>query len=553
VSVKDFGAVGDGVTDDTAAIQAAIDASTHVVLPSGDVYVISSALLLPSNFTLEVNGNLLLAPNSPDDTTMIKNSDRVNRQNNIHITGTGRILGNKANQQTGVQIRHTCIDFYKVDACTITVAEIGSNKWDNAYPLSPASGIRACVEIDDARYCKIDGVLLYEWEHEGLNIDPNGGFCVSNTISNCICEGSGAASYSGVQVGGVGATHNIVNNIIVKNCGASGVGIDTAYSSVSNITVYRNGYSHGVNFGHTGSGADYTSASNISVQDAGNLASTGNHFGINVGGGTTHLTLTNVSINTTFSHGINISDSANNVVIHNAKIVDAGGYGFNIFSADDCKLIGCYAVNSTSGVINIGGTTTGTEYILGEDASLVNLKVTGVLTPTDIDLPSSGGMFVDTVARFLNSTGSANWGLRPASDNTAKLGYTSARWTEVYAVAGSINTSDQKQKQQIQNLSQAELNVATALKGLIKKYKWNDAVDAKGENARIHVGVIAQDVEAAFAAEGLDARSYGVFCADTIYVDADGNLYDQDGEDRIAEERLGVRYSQLFAFIIAAL
>jgi hypothetical protein len=42
VSVKDFGAVGDGVTDDTAAIQAAIDASQKVYLPEG-VYVVNAA------------------------------------------------------------------------------------------------------------------------------------------------------------------------------------------------------------------------------------------------------------------------------------------------------------------------------------------------------------------------------------------------------------------------------------------------------------------------------------------------------------------------------
>lgn len=41
VSVKDFGAAGDGVTDDTAAIQAALDASDSVFVPEGN-YVIST-------------------------------------------------------------------------------------------------------------------------------------------------------------------------------------------------------------------------------------------------------------------------------------------------------------------------------------------------------------------------------------------------------------------------------------------------------------------------------------------------------------------------------
>jgi hypothetical protein len=45
VSVKDFGAVGDGATDDTLAIQSAINAANSIFFPSG-IYCISSALVI---------------------------------------------------------------------------------------------------------------------------------------------------------------------------------------------------------------------------------------------------------------------------------------------------------------------------------------------------------------------------------------------------------------------------------------------------------------------------------------------------------------------------
>ena len=145
--------------------------------------------------------------------------------------------------------------------------------------------------------------------------------------------------------------------------------------------------------------------------------------------------------------------------------------------------------------------------------------------------------------------------VRPGADNTQTLGSASFRWSVVYAGTGTINTSDEREKQQIANLDDAERRVAVAIKGLVKKYKYNDAVALKGDDARIHVGVIAQEVIAAFAAEGLDATRYALLCHDTWEaepekVDKNGNVINPGIE---AGERYGIRYDELLAFMIAAL
>ena len=128
----------------------------------------------------------------------------------------------------------------------------------------------------------------------------------------------------------------------------------------------------------------------------------------------------------------------------------------------------------------------------------------------------------------------------PITDNTASLGLSGNRWTVVYATTGAINTSDANTKQDIEELSDAERRVASRIKMLVRKFRFKDAVIAKGSAARIHVGVIAQDVEAAFNAEGLDANMYGMFCSDT-WTDEQG----------VEHTRLGIRYEELLAFIIA--
>lgn len=166
----------------------------------------------------------------------------------------------------------------------------------------------------------------------------------------------------------------------------------------------------------------------------------------------------------------------------------------------------------------------------------------------------------------VNSSGSA-------SDNTRDLGQGNYRWDDVYATNGTIQTSDRNEKQDIEALSDAEQRVAVAAKGLLRKYRWKDAVAEKGDTARIHFGIIAQDLQAAFEAEGLDAGRYGMFISSTWWEaevektreveQEDGTTitetytatetYDEPTEGATERTRLGVRYPELLAFIIAAL
>ena len=173
------------------------------------------------------------------------------------------------------------------------------------------------------------------------------------------------------------------------------------------------------------------------------------------------------------------------------------------------------------------------------------------------------------------------------SDNVVDLGNIVRRFDDIYATNGTIQTSDRNEKQDIAELSDAEQRVAVAAKGLMRKFRWRDAVAEKGDEARTHFGIIAQDLQAAFAAEGLNAGDYAMFISTTWWetqtevsaVEAVAEVLDEEGnvvteaveavdaytrtdtydtqeeapEGATERTRLGVRYSELLAFIIGAL
>jgi hypothetical protein len=132
-------------------------------------------------------------------------------------------------------------------------------------------------------------------------------------------------------------------------------------------------------------------------------------------------------------------------------------------------------------------------------------------------------------------------------DNAIDLGYINGRFDDIYATNGTIQTSDRNEKQDIDVMSEAETRVAVACKGLIRKFRWIDAVAEKGDDARIHFGIIAQDLQDAFAAEGLDAGRYAMFISSTWW-EADRvvpAVEATDGTEAVAEHTVTDHYDTL--------
>lgn len=97
------------------------------------------------------------------------------------------------------------------------------------------------------------------------------------------------------------------------------------------------------------------------------------------------------------------------------------------------------------------------------------------------------------------------------------LGNSDSQWRDIFTQNAVTVVSDEKVKQDISSIDNSEKKVALKLKDLVKKYRLKSSVESKGEDARIHIGWIAQEVEKAFSEEGLDATRYALFCRDTHY------------------------------------
>jgi hypothetical protein len=569
ISVKDFGAVGDGVTDDYAAIQAAIDAAisvggSTVYFPAGTYYV-SQVITTPTSrndypdYTVKltiqgVAGGTWITR----DTVAMPNYDYdIAGFTARHDSAAFALRGDSVsirdiafkNSTIGLYIgdnpHRTDVDF--TDPLNPDIADTAANSFNHIENLKAYDcGVGVFMEASHGTYYN----TFISWHLKECNVGlvtrdrPNAASKVNrNTFVNI------RANRCPIGFFLEDANTNVFNGLHTENCQIGATGLNAAYNNTNLLTSWSG-----------------TAPSAISTSGCGTIVdSSKNHFfgcvpescdyDLYITPSQTNNDFYGCAYDNTgekvwfeslprhyFSTNVTIQNGGMTVTRSNAATAQEitqgwpSGISSTYLQAESPKLLGATVYKDSDTCLTINRKTDYGDLIeLQKDGTKFGeIGIAGGIPY----IASASGIGIRPDAGGLSPTDSG--GVK--SDNTATCGLGAYRWSVVYAATGTINTSDENEKQQIESLSAAELAVATTLKGSIKKFKFNDAVESKGDDARIHVGVIAQDVETAFTAQGLNASDYGIFCEDT-WTDDDGN----------EQTRKGVRYEELLAFIIGAM
>ena len=217
-----------------------------------------------------------------------------------------------------------------------------------------------------------------------------------------------------------------------------------------------------------------------------------------------------------------------------------------------------------AGTTNINGSKiqTGTveaSYLRGGSVQLLseNRSVVGRIDITDTNdgdgiqisslrggmrLVSSGNFWIESNSgqfgvTMMQSTGTPRFAcsenMTPLGDNGATLGMSAIRWADIFATNSSITSSDAMLKTDIvYGLDQFDA-LFDALRPA--SYKFID-----GTSGRTHMGMIAQDVEAALSELGISTQQFAAFIKSPT----------EDEETGDAEFRYGLRYGEFIALII---
>ena len=266
------------------------------------------------------------------------------------------------------------------------------------------------------------------------------------------------------------------------------------------------------------------------------------------------LRLANSTTGTTTSDGSRIQLSGNDLLLVNRESANMQFYtadtermridssGNLLVSAT--TITGFQSSNTESGTIayNAGGIASnsptndvaGVFNRLGNDGVILQLKKSGS-TVGSINSASGGYIAIGQTNTFLQFHDSidAIYASDGASgrDNAIDLGTSIVRFDDIYATNGTIQTSDQQEKNTI---TESDLGIDFIKRLTPKSYIFNG-------KTRTHYGLIAQDVETVLGDISKPTSGFAGFIKDDISEEQDGSEY-----------RYGLRYTEFVAPLIQA-
>jgi len=251
VSVKDFGAVGDGVTDDTVAIQAAIDyavANSLELKFAAKTYIITSPLLVGTTVG-QSGGSFVLSGVAP----MYIN----NRGTRILLTGIGHscIMNFRAGAFRTFQVRNMMLDCATAPALDVYAATHGIYFSQTAFsaPIFDnvrVGGARNCIYIEAGGYANGEFIKFTNVAGAGQKffvMAAGSGQSFNHMFINCGYGANtsyGSPYYAAFELGDANGGYNL--SIENFNGTVSGVSVGGPRTILINLTgsagtIYMNG------------------------------------------------------------------------------------------------------------------------------------------------------------------------------------------------------------------------------------------------------------------------------------------------------------------------
>ena len=356
VSVKDFGAVGNGVADDTVAIQAAIDATPvygTTFFPAG-TYIITATLNLKSNTGVDGQGATIKAKDAVNFEYMMLAASKTN----VTVKNI-RFDANKANRSAGQNVRFMCLGFTDCDDCTASNVYV-----ENARGYSSIPGVGVAVGGASIR-CKIENCTAVNCGDSGANA-ADGFFASgeSNLIVGCLatnCTDTGFVIESSNASGIVGC--------IARSCNAgaaitNAVNADKYGNFISGVSVFdwNSAVTGGIQIGcplNTSTGALYdTVVSDVTVVAVTGGKGTGPAINLRQTGTpkAVRVTLNNVRIRTASAQGILVD--ADQVSIRGCDISGTTNACIQFQDGSTSNFVaGCQLVGGSFGIITAGNSS----------------------------------------------------------------------------------------------------------------------------------------------------------------------------------------------------